>query len=158
MKLGLKIVALCSLTALVASLLPGPYGDAIAVSAAPVLQGARIGGDGREIIARACQNCHSNNTVWPWYSHVAPVSWMVRSDVANARKFLNFSAWTDYGKEGQTQLLLAASDQVQQRAMPPSRYIALHSEARLTDEERSKLADALRQEANRIETGSSRER
>jgi Haem-binding domain len=47
----------------------------------------------RELAVRACFDCHSNETVWPWYSHVAPISWLVWSDVVRGRKELNFSEW-----------------------------------------------------------------
>ena len=47
----------------------------------------------RELVVRACFDCHSNQTVWPWYSHVAPASWLVWSDVVRGRKELNFSEW-----------------------------------------------------------------
>lgn len=50
-------------------------------------------------LARACNDCHSNRTLWPWYSHVAPASWLVVSDVNRGRKALNFSEWSTYGAE-----------------------------------------------------------
>ena len=61
------------------------------------------------ILNRSCYDCHSNKTVWPWYSHVAPVSWLVSSDVSGARRKMNFTTWNRYTseqqvKEGQTHL------------------------------------------------------
>ena len=56
-------------------------------------------------LARSCNDCHSNRTVWPWYSHVAPASWLVVSDVNRARKALNFSEWSTYGSKKQREHL-----------------------------------------------------
>src|SRR5215475_15640323 len=53
------------------------------------------------VLARSCNDCHSNRTVWPWYSHLAPASWLVVSDVNRGRKALNFSEWSMYGASQQ---------------------------------------------------------
>ena len=92
----------------------------------------------RELASRACFDCHSNETRWPWYSHVAPMSWLVQRDVNEGREHLNFSEWDEgRGDTGE------AAEEVEERAMPPSQYLLAHSEARLTDAERAELVKGL---------------
>jgi hypothetical protein len=87
------------------------------------------------ILNRACKDCHSNSTRWPWYSRLAPVSWVIAHDVKGGRAALNFSEWRT--TSGATPLLavgaLAAScAAVKSRQMPPTSYLALHPEAKLS--------------------------
>ena len=83
----------------------------------------------RAIAKRACFDCHSNETVWPWYSNIAPVSWLVYRDVAGGREHLNFSEGGDQSSANEIRRVL------QSRDMPPATYLLLHPEARLTDQE-----------------------
>ena len=87
----------------------------------------------RELAVRACFDCHSNEVVWPWYSNVAPISWLVQYDVDEGRHELNFSEW-HAGQEGHE-----AAETVRERSMPPRQYLWTHSDARLTDHERAVL-------------------
>jgi hypothetical protein len=88
---------------------------------------------------RACADCHSNETVWPWYSNVAPMSWLLQKDVDEARSGLNFSEW-----EGQKRIdARLVRDMIETGAMPPSRYVMLHPEARLSQAEKEQLAQGL---------------
>src|SRR3712207_5161622 len=85
-----------------------------------------------ERLARtACYACHSNETDWPIYSYVAPMSWLVRQDVEAGRDELNLSEWHADGGDGDD-----AAEAVADRSMPPRRYTLLHPEARLSDDER----------------------
>lgn len=148
---GFAIIAgIAVVTVVVASVVPGPYA---AVAAAPVgaafLQTAQLGPDDVTTLQRACQNCHSHETAWPWYARVAPVSWLVRKDVSDGRRYLNFSRWPEYGTTGQSQLLALAADDLASGTMPPRRYLWLHPEARLTDPQRTSLREALTRESSR---------
>jgi mono/diheme cytochrome c family protein len=89
----------------------------------------------RELAKRACFDCHSNETVWPWYSSVAPVSWLVQRDVDHGRRALNFS--TNRGEADE------AAELVREGEMPPWFYLPLHSEARLGDAEKQELVAGL---------------
>jgi len=92
----------------------------------------------RELAKRACFDCHSNETVWPWYSHLAPVSWLVQRDVDEGREHLNFSTFTaDPGDADE------AAELVQSGEMPPWFYLPLHTEARLSEAETRELIDGL---------------
>jgi hypothetical protein len=96
----------------------------------------------RELANRACFDCHSNQTRWPWYANVAPSSWLVQNHVDEGRRVLNFSDWNRGNSEADE-----AGEAVREGEMPPRSYLLLHPEARLTDSERAQLAlglDALR--------------
>lgn len=92
----------------------------------------------RALAVRACFDCHSNETRWPWYSDVAPMSWLVQNHVDEGRRELNFSEWNRAQEEADE-----AADVVREGEMPPRSYTLLHPEARLTVAERSALADGL---------------
>jgi hypothetical protein len=105
----------------------------------PVLAEPRwSGAETRTLAKRACFDCHSNETRWPWYSHVAPTSWFVQRHVDEGRSELNFSEWTRPQEEADE-----ASEVVQSGEMPPRSYTWLHPSARLSDSERSLLAAGL---------------
>ena len=87
------------------------------------------------ILNRACKDCHSNSTRWPWYSRLAPVSWVIAHDVKGGRAALNFSEWSiASGATPQlaVRALAASCTVVKSRQMPPAPYLALHPEAKLT--------------------------
>jgi hypothetical protein len=90
------------------------------------------------LLEKSCKNCHSYQTEWPWYSRVAPMSWLIAKDVREARKAVNFSDWTLYNgrRPGSARgTLAAACAGVQSGRMPPSRYTRLHPEARVSAQE-----------------------
>ena len=84
------------------------------------------------IVARACQNCHSHRTVWPWYSRVAPASWLVVDDVVEARRKMNFSAWARMSPERAQEELGDMCREVKAGEMPLWQYRLLHPEAKLS--------------------------
>lgn len=92
----------------------------------------------RALVKRACFDCHSNETVWPWYSNIAPMSWLVQRDVSEGRRTLNFSEWNrPQGKPDE------AVEAVREGKMPPIQYWIIQSKARLTPAEREALARGL---------------
>ncbi|HET8738560.1 MAG TPA: heme-binding domain-containing protein [Acidimicrobiia bacterium] len=91
----------------------------------------------RELAVRACYDCHSNETEWPWYSNVAPISWLVQRDVDEGREELDFSEW-NLSQEGDE-----SAETVREGSMPPSQYLLTHPEARLTDAELAALEAGL---------------
>ncbi len=117
-----------------------------------LFNGAQIDPEALAIVQRACQNCHSENTEWPWYSHVAPVSWLLARDVQQARSHMNLSQWQDYSTDDQLRLLSAIGSAARNRVMPPQRYLLLHPEARLSDLERQQLYRWTRSERSRLRT------
>jgi mono/diheme cytochrome c family protein len=85
----------------------------------------------RATFLRVCGDCHSNETDWPWYSHVAPVSWLVAHDVEDARSELNVSEWGREHHHGDE-----AAEELEEGEMPLWFYTPLHPETSLTDEEK----------------------
>ena len=92
----------------------------------------------RALAVRACFDCHSNETVWPWYSNIAPVSWLVQRDVDEGRSKLNFSEW-DRPQRGKREVAEAVSE----GEMPLWFYVALHPTAKLSEAETQQLVDGL---------------
>jgi len=92
----------------------------------------------RELARRACFDCHSNETEWPWYSNVAPVSWLIQRDVTEGRGHLNFSEFDKPQRHADD-----AAELTREQEMPLPSYIPFHSEAKLTDAERETLAAGL---------------
>ncbi len=90
-------------------------------------------------IERACMDCHSSRTRWPWYSNVAPSSWLVADDVAEGREHFDMSNWGTYTVSRKSALLEDISKLVKAHSMPLPIYIPLHPEARLTEQEREEI-------------------
>ncbi len=132
---ALLVVALASVVVL-AGLQLVPYGpvDLPSARAEPAWDSART----RELAVRACFDCHSNEVVWPWYAHVAPISWLVRRDVDRGRAELNFSAWGVRRQEGRE-----VGEKVAEGEMPPSLYTVVQRKALLTAAERAELIAGL---------------
>jgi Haem-binding domain len=95
--------------------------------------------DVRAILRRSCDDCHSNETRWPWYSYVAPVSWLVAFDVREGREDLSFSKWGSYSDETKEQKLRAICRRVRQGEMPDGKYTLIHRGAHLSDADRQAL-------------------
>jgi hypothetical protein len=100
-------------------------------------------------IRAACYDCHSYETRWPFYSRVAPVSWLIASDVNEGRKHLNLSEWSsDPAKAAKN--LDRMNEVVDYKEMPPAKYTAIHSDARLTDDVRKQVLDWTGATADRL--------
>lgn len=98
----------------------------------------------RDLAKRACFDCHSNESVWPWYSNIAPVSWLVQRDVDEGRSKLNFSNWGQplQGEEGRMEPR-EISEVIADGEMPLPIYLIMHPEARLTPAEKEALMRGL---------------
>jgi cytochrome c551/c552 len=95
----------------------------------------------RALAQRACFDCHSNETVWPWYSRVAPVSWLITFDTIRGRRHLNFSEWE--AGSGESRDAREVVETIEEGKMPPSNYLPLHPEAQLTEAEKQQLIAGL---------------
>jgi hypothetical protein len=93
----------------------------------------------KAVLRRACYDCHSHETRWPWYGRVAPVSWLLARDVREGRAELNFSTWDQYGAQQQVKKLKESWEEVAEGEMPPWFYLPAHREARLSAEDRALL-------------------
>lgn len=92
----------------------------------------------RALAARACFDCHSNQTSCPWYSNVAPMSWLVQHDVDEGRQKLNYSEWGTHREQADE-----AAEAVREGKMPPRLYLLMHPEATLSDAEKQQLVEGL---------------
>src|SRR5579883_1634092 len=102
------------------------------------------------ILERACRNCPSEATEWPWYSYVAPMSWMIEKDVHDARSHMDLSHWQDYTVEERIDLLTKLAVQVRNRKMPLPKYLRMHREAVLSDEDVQQLDSWAHRERKRL--------
>jgi Haem-binding domain len=119
---------------LVAQLFPVPRHNPPVESEVPASPEARV------LLRRVCYDCHSNETVWPWYAHVAPVAWVIGHDVEKGRASVNFSTWAAYDIARRSKLLRESAEEIADGEMPPWYYRLMHPEARLTPAD----ADVLR--------------
>jgi hypothetical protein len=101
-------------------------------------------------LRRACFDCHSDETRWPWYSTLPPASWLLERDVREGRGQLNFSRWMQYNRFDRADLLDKVCEKTTNRDMPLWQYRILHREARLTDVDIANLCDWSRLEAERL--------
>ncbi|MBL8174189.1 MAG: heme-binding domain-containing protein [Bryobacterales bacterium] len=109
----------------------------------------------RDLLRRSCHDCHSNDTRWPWYSYIAPASWMVTKDVEKARKVMNFSEWSEEAGlklEKAVGLLMASCTDVKVGRMPKAEYVLMHSEAALNAAEVKNFCEWTGKEGGRLLT------
>jgi hypothetical protein len=100
---------------------------------------AHLPADVQSVLERSCRDCHSHDTRWPWYSNVAPVSWLVIDDVNHGRRHFNYSDWAQFDSDKVPQLLRDICDQTRNGEMPMSIYVWMHPDARLSDSDVSTL-------------------
>lgn len=93
------------------------------------------------ILTKACNDCHSYSPNWPWYAHVAPVSFYIGDHVKEGREHFNLSEWGTYSPKRQKHKAKEAIEEIKEGGMPIESYLKLHPEARLTDDEKQTLID-----------------
>jgi hypothetical protein len=103
------------------------------------------------ILKRSCFDCHSNHTIWPWYSNIAPVSWLVAQDVNNGRKKMNFSEWGKIPESKREARLQAICDQIKDDNMPLPKYLIIHRDAKLTPPDKDILCMWVESELKKLE-------
>ena len=130
---GLKKTLLAGIVVLAGAQLIRPAQTNPSTDASQTLQAAMPAGDPAvAAIGRACADCHSNETIWPWYSKVAPVSWLVAHDVNDARRHVNFSKWSTYSPAQQQKHLKESCDEVTRGDMPMWYYTIIHTDSKLS--------------------------
>jgi hypothetical protein len=95
--------------------------------------------DVRAILERSCNDCHSHRTRWPWYTSIAPASWVVADDVDEGREHLNFSEWGQYTTKRQAAKLEMISAEVDKGSMPLKGYLVIHSDAALSEADKDRF-------------------
>jgi hypothetical protein len=147
--LFLILASVASLSTLLATATP-------AARRGPFLIGAQIQPQVLSTLERACQNCHSENTSWPWYSNLPVVSARIHGDVEKARRSMDFSKWDEYSDQQKRGFLAALVESARRREMPPRGYRLMHPEARLSEADLKAIQDWARAEQGRIREASGR--
>ena len=106
------------------------------------------------IFDRSCRDCHSNKTVWPWYTQVAPISWWLADHVNSGRKDLNMSEWGKLARDRQDRKLRQICDEVTDGVMPLSSYTPMHPQAKLSEQDKKTLCDWTEAERERLTNSS----
>jgi hypothetical protein len=128
-----KILITLVLLAVVCQLIP------ISRSNPPVTAELETPQELKQILLRSCFDCHSHETIWPWYSRVAPISWLVANDVYEGRRHLNFSTWGEYSPEKQFKLRKKIGESVSEGEMPPFQYFPMHPDAHLSEQDKAMI-------------------
>lgn len=106
-----------------------------------IIQSGLVPQDVAALLKKSCYDCHSNESVYPWYSHIAPSSWLVAKDVREGRDELNFSTWEDYDMMDKLGLLDDIAIVVGEGEMPMEIYLYLHSSSKLDEAQRQLIID-----------------
>lgn len=132
---GLSVVALV----LAAQLVPVDRRNPTSEPSSTIYASQNIPPSVMVVLERSCKNCHSDQTNWPWYSYVAPVSWIISRDVHRARSAMNFSQWKGYSAKRREDELEQICDQLTNGDMPDGMYLLLHRDAVVTQQERQEV-------------------
>jgi len=92
-----------------------------------------------QVLKNSCYDCHSNEVRWPWYSNIAPASWLVVHDVNEAREHMNFSEWQSYSAEDKEDNIEDIWEEIDDGEMPLWYYLILHNDARLSDNDKKTI-------------------
>ena len=136
--LKIAIISIIVFTAAIQLIRPGRNSTDV-IPQTDISRSADIPGDVKDLLAAACYDCHSENTVWPWYSNFSPVSWMIARDVKSGKGRMNFSEWGDYSDMRKISKYVMICEMVKSGDMPILPYKMMHKEARLTDDQRKAI-------------------
>jgi hypothetical protein len=142
----LVLVVLCAAAQFVRPARTNPPVDPVQTLEAVAQVPATLG----PVLRRSCYDCHSNETRWPWYTEVVPMSWGVANHVREGRAAMNFSEWGRYPARKRTALLEKLCDQVREGKMPLPNYLWIHRDARLSENEWKAVCDWSMDEADRL--------
>lgn len=95
----------------------------------------------QQIIKTSCADCHSNKTVYPWYSEIAPISWFLASHVNDGKEHLNFSEWSTYNDNQKSHIIKDLNKELKSHKMPLNSYLWIHKDAKMTEEQYQIMLD-----------------
>jgi len=104
----------------------------------------------KAIFERSCNDCHSNKTVWPWYTNVAPISWWIVGHINEARQLMNLSEWGKLDRDRQDRKLRQICDEITDGGMPLPSYLPMHPKAKLSEQDKKTLCDWTAAERERL--------
>ena len=142
MKKILKIVVIVLFIAFIAIQFIRPdFTNPPIVSGQTLEENIQVSEKVQAILKKSCNDCHSNTTVYPWYSNIQPAAWFLKSHIDDGRKELNFSDWKTYDAKKQRRKLAEVCEEIQGKSMPLPSYLWIHWDAKLTDEEIKIICD-----------------
>ncbi len=103
------------------------------------------------ILGRSCKDCHSNQTIYPWYSNVQPMAWLLKNHIDDGRRNLNFSIWNTYTPQKKSKKFEQICDQLESKEMPLPSYLWIHRYAVLSENDRKALCDWAKQEKGKVD-------
>ncbi len=152
MKRTLKIVAVVLFAAfLIAQLVRPERANPPTVQAETLEASTQIPDDVKNILARSCNDCHTNTTSYPWYSNVTPLNFFLAHHIEDGRQYLNFSVWNTYETRRKRRKLDEACEQATSREMPLPSYLWIHRDAQMSDSDIKTLCDWADAEKARLE-------
>ncbi len=117
-----------------------------------LLAGNQVPENVKSILVRSCGDCHTNATVYPWYSKISPSSWFLANHITDGRKHLNFSNWNTNETRRKDKKLAEVCEQIESKEMPLPSYLWIHRDAKLSEEEVKTLCDWSNQEREKLKT------
>lgn len=139
MKWGLYLLGGLSIILLGIQFVPNELPTVETTNSGDIISSGIVNDDIAALLKTSCYSCHSNETVYPWYSYVAPSSWLVAKDVREGREQLNFSTWQDYDMMEKLEKLDDIAIEVGEGTMPMGIYTLMHPSASLDDVQREKI-------------------
>ena len=136
-KSWIKIIGILVSMVIVIQFIPVEKSNPVTISEMPAPS------DVRQILQRSCYDCRSHQTIWPWYSHIAPVSWLIAHDVKEGREHLNFSVWSQYDQRKQLRLHDEIQEMIDKEEMPLRPYLWLHPAAKLSEQDKRVIREWL---------------
>ena len=122
-------------------LYPVPPPEVSSINPGDLMKNVDVPSNISTILKSTCYDCHSNETIYPWYSNIAPVKWLVYYDINNAREELNFSEWNSLTKMDKAEILDDISTEVLEEEMPLKIYPLMHAEAKLSKADRESISE-----------------
>jgi cytochrome c551/c552 len=155
MKKVLKIIAVILIIGLIAiQFINRPDKTTISeVSPDDITKKAAVPADVQVILKRSCYDCHSSQTVWPWYSNIAPVSWLVADDVVKGRQKMNFNMWGRLSASKQEKKFSDIIDVISDASMPLPKYLIIHKDAALSESDKQVLLKWANEQKDKMENG-----
>ena len=123
----------------------------VKMSNPPITSDIKTPNNVKNILRESCYDCHSNETIWYWYTEFSPISWLIARDVNEGREHLNFSTWDKYSTTEKKELLAESIETIQEGEMPMKIYELMHPEAKINKDELNVLITWINKEYGLIE-------
>ncbi len=154
MKRSLRIISISLIGFLILiQFVPNDLPENTTVNEQDLFETEQLPADIRQLLTKSCYDCHSNQTVYPWYSFIAPMSWLVAKDTRDGREKLNFSEWGSLKKRSKIKSLSEIAEEIESGNMPFPAYLIIHQDAKLDKNDKENLIKWTDQLAEQIMGG-----